>query len=289
VKRKIKLGLVMLSGAIVLIAATAAGGYLWLRGSLPEVDGAVQATGLGAPIKIVRDRSGIPHIQAATTADALFGLGYTHAQDRLWQMEMNRRIGAGRMAEILGEQALATDKFLRTLGVYRAVEKALPEYDAEVRTALDAYAAGVNAFLDTRTGPLPPEFVILRHDPEPWRPEDSLVWLKMMAWDLGQNFREELTRARLAFRLSPIQIAEFLPPYPGDAPALIDNLPKLAGWYQDAGVTQLASALPEGPPAGIGSNNWVVDGSRTATGKPLLANDPHLGLSAPSVWYFAHL
>ncbi|NQV20402.1 MAG: penicillin acylase family protein, partial [Rhodospirillales bacterium] len=199
------------------------------------------------------------------------------------------RIGAGRMSEILGPPALAADKFLRTLGVYQVAEKAFLDQDPEVRAGLAAYAAGVNAYLNTRTGPLPLEFLILNHTPEPWRPEDSLVWMKMMAWELGQNFREELTRARLAAQLSSKQIAEFLPPYPGDTPTLIDDLPKLASLYADAGLTRFANALPEGPPAGIGSNNWVVDGSRTVSGKPLLANDPHLGLAAPSVWYFAHL
>lgn len=276
-------------GTIVLSALTGLGGYVWLRGSLPRIQGAVTVSGPSATIEIVRDRHGIPHIHAVSETDAMFGLGYVHAQDRLWQMEMNRRTGAGRLSEVLGLPALSADKFLRTLGLYRVVERALPTYAPEVRDGLGAYAAGVNAYLETHEGPLPPEFVILGHTPEPWRPEDSLVWIKMMAWELGQNFREELARAQLATRLSPQQISEFLPPYPGDAPALIDDLPDLADLYAKVGLDRIAAALPEGPPAGIGSNNWVVDGSRTASGKPLLANDPHLGLAAPSVWYFAHL
>jgi penicillin G amidase len=284
-----KYALLLFASLSLLAVLAAAGGYLWMRGSLPITEGTVQVAGLDAPVEITRDPHGIPHIYAETDTDALFGLGYAHAQDRLWQMEMNRRTGAGRLSEIVGAAALSTDKFLRTLGVYRVVEEAWPTYEAEVRGVFDAYTAGVNAYLETRTGPLPPEFVILGHTPEPWRPEDSLVWLKMMAWDLGQNFHEELTRARLASRLSPTQIAEFLPPYPGEGPNLIDNLPQLAKLYNRAKVTQLAQALPEAPPTGIGSNNWVIDGSRTGTGKPLLANDPHLGLSAPSVWYFAHM
>lgn len=288
-KRFTKHILVVILGLIVLIGLGGAGSFIWLLGSLPLVDGQIHVTGITRDIEIVRDRHGIPHISAATDADALFGLGFVHAQDRLWQMEMNRRTGAGRLSEILGPAALSTDKFLRTLGVYRVAEQTLGAYEPAERAPLDAYSAGVNAYLDTHTGPLPLEFLILDHKPEPWRAEDSLVWMKMMAWDLGNNFHEELARARLSRQLSAHQISEFMPPYPGDAPHLIDDLPKLAKLYQAADVTRLAQALPETPPPGIGSNNWVVDGGRTLSGKPLLANDPHLGLSAPSVWYFAHL
>ena len=258
---------------VVVIAALAvvavAGMYLHLRRSLPLLEGEMAVAGLSGRAEVLRDPYGIPHIFAATAEDAQFALGFVHAQDRLWQMEMNRRIGSGRLAELLGPGALESDRFLRTLGVRRVAEANLRRYDKETLALLEAYAAGVNAFLDT--GPvLPPEFWLLRTRPEPWTPADSVVWTKMMAWDLGGNWRNELLRLRMARTLSRGRVQEFFPPYPGEAPI---ELPELAG----LGFT------------GGASNSWVLDGSRTSTGKPLLANDPHLGLTAPSVWYFAHL
>ncbi len=277
-----------LIGLIVVVIVVLGGGYLWLRGSLPDVSGEVSVAGISGPVEIVRDRHAVPHIYAAGAPDAAFGLGYVHAQDRLWQMEMSRRIGAGRLSEVVGAAGLGIDRFLRTLSVYHFAEAALGGLDAETRTQLEAYAAGVNAFLEARSGPLPPEFLILGHSPEPWQPADSLVWAKMMAWDLGANWRNELLRSRLATKgkLTAKQISELYPPYPGDAPVA---LPELAELYRKLPLDQLWASLPPGPDRANGSNNWVVSGNRTTSGKPLLANDPHLGLTAPSVWYFAHL
>ncbi|SLN44538.1 penicillin acylase family protein [Oceanibacterium hippocampi] len=273
---------------ILLIGIAAAGGYYYLRTSLPQLDGEIALAGPSAPITITRDRNGIPHIEGQSIEDALFGLGFVHAQDRLWQMEMNRRIGAGRLSEILGEATVGTDRFLRTLGVYHFAERNYSRLKPETRARLDAYAAGVNAFLENRSGALPVEFVILGVDPEPWTAADSLVWLKMMAWDLSANWSSELLRFALTERLTPTAIGQFLPPYPGDAPV---SLPNLKALYDSTGrgLTRLAGIAPPHLPRGAGSNNWAVSGARTVTGKPLLANDPHLGLSAPALWYLAHL
>ena len=173
---------------------------------------------------------------------------------------------------------------MRTLGLYRLARGNLAHLAPATIAWLEAYAAGVNAFLESRTGPLPPEFLILGHtDPEPWQPADSLVWIRLMALDLGVNYRDELLRARLASRLSDEQIADIWPDYPDDAPTTLVEVARALPW--DA----LAAALPPAPPGGIGSNAWVVAGSRTTTGAPLLANDPHLGLRAPGAWYLAHL
>lgn len=270
---------------IGLALLAAGGGWLWLRGSLPSYSGKATLVGLDRPATVVRDRNAVPHIAAESVADALFALGYVHAQDRLWQMEFNRRIGAGRLAEIVGEGALPTDRFLRTLGLYRLVESNYAKLDEETRSGLEAYARGVNAFLDARLGPLPPEFLILGVKPEPWRPADSLVWIKLMAWDLSGNMSAELQRARLLTRLSPSQVEEIMPLYPGDGPVA---LPDLRALYLDLPIERMLADLPL-VEAANGSNNWVVGGGRSATGKPILANDPHLGLTAPSVWYFAHL
>ncbi len=275
-----------IAALVVLILVVGAGGYLWLRGSLPQIDGRIEVAGLSGRIEIVRDRNGIPHIFARSAIDAQFGLGFVHAQDRLWQMEMNRRIGAARLSEVVGDAGLSIDRFLRTLGIYRHAERTFDNLDIETRAGLEAYAAGVNAFLETRSGPLPPEFLILRHTPEPWRPADSLAWIKMMAWDLSGNWGAELLRARMARRLTPRQISELYPPYPENGIVALRDYAALLG---DLPLDALQAALPAPPNPNNGSNNWVLSGTRTATGKPLLANDPHLGLGAPSLWYFAHL
>ena len=272
------------------------GFYVYLRQSLPQTQGEIRLAGLGTSAEVLRDRYGIPHIYAGSAADASFALGFVHAQDRLWQMEMSRRIAAGRLAEILGPAGLEPDRVLRTLGVRRAAEANLRTLDAETRTWLDAYAAGVNAFI--ASGPvLPPEFWITGVRPEPWSPADSLAWAKMMAWDLGGNWRNELLRMRLAKTLPLARIHEFLPPYPGEPAPLIADLKELyTSMERDA--VRLAEFAPSASEPyfnvsadneGLGSNGWVVSGAHSASGKPLLANDPHLGLTAPPVWYFAHL
>ena len=267
-------------------------GFWYRNASLPQLDGTLKLTGLKGQIDIVRDAEGIPHVYARSPEDAYFALGFLHAQDRLWQMEMNRRIPAGRLAEILGPGAVDTDRFLRTLGVRRNAERVLANLSPETRGAVDAYARGVNAWLAQRHGPLPPEFLLTGAPaPAPWQPVDSIGWQTMMAWDLGANWTQELLRMRLSQRLSLQQINEFLPAYPGDAQLETQDYTKL--YRELTGTTQqLAAVASIAPPSyvdGMGSNNWVVSGRLAETGKPLLANDPHLGLSAPALWYFAHL
>ena len=178
---------------LVLVVAPMAG-YFWLRTSLPLTQGTVRIDGLDGKAEIVRDQAGVPHIFAATDHDAFFALGYVHAQDRLWQMEMNRRIGAGRLSEILGDATLDIDKFQRTLGYYRLVKTDYEKLSERSRGALDAYAAGVNQWI-SEGHTLPPEFLLLGVKPEPWTPYDSLVWEKMMSWDLAGDYDMELLRA----------------------------------------------------------------------------------------------
>ena len=269
---------------VLLLAGTAlAAGFWALRSSLPDLEARYAAVGLDSSIEILRGAFGVPHIFAGTAADAYFGLGYAHAQDRLWQLEVQRRVGAGRLSEVLGTATLDLDKFFRTLGLARAAAQSLVAVDDATRAVLGAYAAGVNAFLATRNGLLPPEFLILcAPAPEPWSAVDSIVVLKLMTWQLSMNWRDELLRARLADRLAPDRIDELWPTYPADAPA---TLPDLSTSMLDA----LWARTPPGPGPGAGSNNWAVAGARSASGKPLLANDPHLGLSAPGPLYLAHL
>ncbi len=173
---------------VILLLVVILGGWLYLRTSLPKTSGSIQLSGLDGPVEVVRDEDGVPHIFASTDHDAIFALGYVHAQDRMWQMEFQRRVGAGRLSEVLGEATLSTDKFLRTLGVLRAAESAWTALAPETQATISAYAAGVNAWIDDGHT-LPPEFLILGVEPEPWTELDTVVWAKMMSWDLGGDLR----------------------------------------------------------------------------------------------------
>jgi penicillin amidase len=274
---------------LVLVAGAAA--WIYTRQALPQTEGTLQLAGPGAEIRVERDAHGIPTIRANSIDDALFGLGFVHAQDRLWQLETHRRIGAGRLAEAFGEGALENDKFLRALGVRRAAAAQWAATTGEARAAVLAYTAGVNAFLQRGLKARPPEFIVLGLQPEPWTPEDSLAWAVMMAWDLGGNWSTELTRMRLALRMPVERINQLLPPYPGEQPlATADYAALFRELKVDGRLGQQALLhAPESGIEGVGSNNWVLHGSRTNSGKPLLANDPHLKLSAPALWYFARM
>jgi penicillin amidase len=305
---------------VVLAAVAAAGGYHYLRRSLPQIDGSVTVAGLSAPVEIIRDSDAIPHIVAANKLDGLFGLGYAHAQDRLWQMEFQRRIGHGRLSEVLGAATLPQDRFLRTVGFGRAARTAWASMPDWARRQVNAYVAGVNAFIATHHGAgLPPEFTLLRFEPERWTPEDVVVWVKMMAWDLSGNYSFELLRRDLVKAVGEERMAQLMPAYPVDGLSITAapggaSEPGGAGVAGGAGKSgrtggletpsswsrAFVSAVSSGDPAvrdfltgarteGLGSNNWVVDGTLTASGKPLLANDPHLGTRLPSTWYLAHI
>lgn len=276
-----------LIGGILFLACVIAGGaVLYLISSLPQIDGHITASGLTGEVRIARDADGVPLISAGNDADVAFGLGFAHAQDRLFQMEMMRRYGAGRLAEIIGAEAVPIDRQMRVLGIGRSAEEAFGSLPAAVRRSLEAYSAGVNAFLAARRGALPPEFLLLRFAPKPWRPADSLIWGKLMDLQLGFNYRGELERARLARTLSTDDLALLYPEYPKDAPT---TLAALSAIYRQLPLERLYAALPENAGPIYASNNWVVDGAHSASGKPLLANDPHLGFSAPGVWYLARL
>jgi penicillin amidase len=273
----------LFAAALLLILAAFAG-WLYLRTSLPQVRGELRLAGPHHEIQIVRDRYAVPHIYAQSAHDAYFALGVVHAQDRLWQMELQRRIGAGRLSELFGPEALGTDRFMRTLSLYHYAERALEHLDIETRENIEAYVAGINAYLTTRSGPLPPEFLYFRHTPEPWQAADVLVWAKILAWDLSGNWGDEILRARLIARLSEEQLEQLWPPYPEDAPIKLPDF-DLSALDWDA----LAAAFPSPSPPGLGSNAWVLAGERTQSGLPLLANDPHLGLMAPPHFYITHL
>jgi penicillin amidase len=271
--------------AVTILVASAAA-WLYLHESLPKIDGDIAAKGLKAEVEVLRDADGIPHILAKNDADAWYAMGYVHAQDRLWQMEFQRRVVDGRLSEFLGERAYDTDRLMRTLGMAITARRIVARLDPGTLANLQAYAAGVNAFIDGDPV-LPVEFQVFRIKPRHWEPADTMGWLLVMAWDLSSNWRTELSRLRYANKMGRERANEIIPPYPGDAPL---PLPDFKALYAEVAPT--AAALLAASPANDyanGSNSWVVSGAHSETGKPLLANDPHLGLQAPSLWYLAHL
>ena len=271
---------------ILLALAILAGGFLWLGSSLPRNDGRLAVEGLQAEVRIHRDVRGIPTISAQSERDAAFALGFVHTQDRLFQMDVMRRAGAGRLSEWFGAATLPTDRFMRILGVYRAAEQQYALLSPELKAVLDAYAAGANAFLGRRRTAWPLEYYLLNARPDPWRPADTLVWGKLMDLQLAGNFRRELLRARLLKQVTPDDLDVLYPAYPNDAPVITGDA---RAWLEGLPLTALAAALPEIVGPHFASNNWVVDGAHTASGKPILANDPHLELTAPSIWYLAQI
>lgn len=284
-RKRIALGI--LTGLVAMILLVALFAWVYLRTSLPETSGRIALAGLTAPVTVIRDDNGIPHIIAENEADAAFALGFVHAQDRLWQLEMRRRVASGRLSEFAGPSTVATDRYLRTLSLYDRARKSWPHQSPAAQTVLKAYAAGINAYIGSHRGAWPPEFLLTGVRPGRWTPIDSLGWLKMMSLDLGGNMGRELSRLDLAGRLDAKQLAEFFPPYPGD-PSI--PLPDLKTLYDGLDLSTASASVPPGAnDLGLGSNNWVVSGSRTKSGKPLLANDPHLGLTTPSLWYLVHM
>ena len=311
---------------LLLVLASIAGAvYVWR--SFPTLSGEqkLSAAGLKDEVRITRDASDITHIHAKNVDDAAFALGYTHAQERSWQLDFNRRIMHGELSAMLGAATLETDKLMRSLGIIRAAQKQFDAMPADAKAQVKAYADGINAFYATSSQALPPEFHVLGVKPAAWTGVDSVGWAIMMALDLGGNWGTEFGRLSTAQKLPTKQVWDLFPAYPGDAPISKVDLSKL---YADLGVFKAAEIKAAGQKfienqavygvntaygatlyiakqestgdmaaniigseigniEGKGSNNWVVAGSHTVSGKPLLANDPHLGLSAPAIWYFA--
>ncbi len=275
---------------LLVLAAALGGGYLWLRTGLPTLEGQVALPGLSAETRVIRDADGVPHIFAATRRDALSALGYVHAQDRLFQMEMMRRLGRGRLSEAIGQPGLDGDRLMRTLGIAARAEQDFAALDDETRAELLAYAQGVNAFIAAEgadwSSAWPPEFYLLGQGPEPWTPADSLIWGKLMAMSLSGNWRDEAVRARLTAQFPAERTADLFDD--SAAPTAVTLRPDIAAALDPILKTLLAH-LPEAAQPRTASNVWALDGSRTDTGKPRLASDPHLQLTLPSLWYLARL
>jgi penicillin amidase len=295
------------AGLVVVVLLVLLAGLPTLRlwWALPKTSGVVKVAGVSGPVDILRDEYGIAHIRAGSEADAVFGLGYAHAQDRLWQIEFQRRLGAGRLAEFLGAAAVPTDRLFRTLELRRAAEEAAATISPESTALLEAYARGLNALLASRSSfSLPIEFTVFGITPEPFTVADLLVLPKVMSVTLSTNFRDEALRARIVARVGADGAAALMPAYSDEWPLILPDGLAAAGPARPAAaaatvapdlaarIARLALTIPSSPFATGGlaaSNNWVVAGTRTTTGKPMLANDPHLEARLPSTWYLAHL
>ncbi len=274
-------------GILVLLLASVIAGALWL--TLPRSNQAAQIPGLSAPVEIGFDQDGIPRIHAASALDAAAALGFVHARDRLFQMELMRRNASGRLSEIAGPATLPLDRMMRTLGLRRHAVADLATLPPEARAMLEAYARGVNAWIAARGRFAAPEFLLLGA-PEPWEPVDSLLWGKTMGVWLSSNWRTELTRLRLQGHVSQQMIDELWPA--SRIPARPDAALALPWRFAEA-AERLQAMLPAFPAPftlpSTASNEWAVDGSHTATGAPLLAGDPHLALGFPGIWYLARI
>ncbi len=300
--------------ALLVLLLLAAAVYVWR--SFPQLDGEIRAPGLAAPVLVRRDPSDVTHIKAQSIADAYFALGWVHAQERGWQLEFNRRVMHGELSEVLGPATLETDQLLRTLGIMRSAQAQWERLPPEGKALLQAYADGINGFHAHAGQALPPEFHLLGIEPGAWQPQDSVGWSLMMALDLGGNWGNEFARLSALQRIDTKALWQLMPPYPGEQPATAVDLAALyrgLGVYRNSETAAVrtsekasdtaptsAIALVDaaqinewarglGDPGGKGSNDWVVAGSHTESGKPLLANDPHLALASPAIWYFARL
>jgi penicillin amidase len=312
---------------LVLVVAAGATGWWWVRSSLPVLDGQVSLPGLSSPVEVLFDAHGVPHVYATNEAAAWFAAGALHARDRRWQMELYRRVTAGRLSEVLGDTTIPFDQRFLTLGLRDAAEGEWKRAAPHVRAALEDYAAGVNAATAQMTGRLRPvEFQMLGITPPPWTPIDSLAVGRLLTWRLAENHRAELVRAALIEKFGETVARQLTGSYPASAPAVIDAPAQTLASANLGDLRSLASAtaspsvglpvgLTVGPterqpsseaarpttklPSGLewlaagmrrgNSNNWVLAAGRTKAGRPILANDPHLPIEFPSVWYEMHL
>ncbi|MDP1724488.1 MAG: penicillin acylase family protein [Alphaproteobacteria bacterium] len=270
---------------ILLALILGTGFYFWLKTGLPKDNEEYNLTGLTEKVQITRDAEGIPYIKAKNLQDASFALGFLHAQDRLWQMDMVRRYTSGRLSEVYGERALENDKFMRVMGFNHLVQQDFELLSKELQNILEAYTKGVNAYIKDHKGALSPEFYALTYTPEEWKPQDSLLWQKSMALALSHNWRNDLLRSQMLHIMSEEELNKFWPNTPENG---VVTLTKEELEASDL-AQKLLTSIPNKLAPQIASNAWVIHGDRTESGKPILANDPHLQLITPGNWYLARI
>ncbi len=277
------------AGFLAVVAFASVGGGWWLHRSIPPLDGRIPLAGLHEPVDVRFDRFAVPHVFARSDRDAWRAVGYLQGRDRSWQMELYRRAASGRLSELLGEATIVIDQRFLTLGLREAAEAEWRRTPPDVRTAFESYAAGVNAAMTVPRGRRPLEHQLLGLTPEPWTPVDSLAISKLFAWRLGENHRAELLRYSLVQELGP-RAAELFPPQPDWAPAVLDAAARARSGAEHWRRIEYPPGLEWlSPDSHAMSNSWVLHGSRTASGRPMLANDPHLQIEMPAVWWEVHV
>ena len=306
-----------LTALLLVLTGLVLFGYFAARKSLPQTEGQLSLRGLSAPVTVYRDEFAVPHIDASGETDLMRATGYVQAQDRLWQMDLLRRIAEGRLSERFGTKTLSVDKALRTIGFMRMATMLKDSLPPDVMALLQAYADGVNAFIEENKGNYPPEFTLIDFTPEAWKPEHSIALSRLLGWQLSMGWHVDVTYDRILDTVGFAKLQEILPRFPADAPTIVPMVPPdynaksvLNGISENtyheehfrpapkaaaAELRHFAEALYEVKRIigiegfSVGSNNWVVSGARSVSGKPLLANDPHLGHAMPPTWYEMHL
>jgi len=280
------LGMVIIVAVVILLL-----GVRLVKKSLPQTTGTIEVPGLQSSVKIYRDESGIPHIFAQNESDLFFAMGYVVSQDRLWQMDLNRRAATGSLSEIFGAKTLEIDRFVKTIGISKIAQELAQNISAESKSILEAYAAGVNAFLAQNKDRLPNEYILLQYQPQAWQIEHSLAYQRLMAWGLEMGWHVDLVFGELIDKVGVKKTTEILPEYPANAAVIVADQSFQYDQLQSRinNIAQASLDLLGLNNTGMGSNSWVVSGNRTKTGKPLLANDPHLAHQNPAVWYEIHL
>ena len=279
------LAALVLLGALVVLALR----RRTLAASLPRTRGTLEVAGLAAPATVHRDRHGIPHVTAESMADAAFAMGVAHAQDRLWQMEFMRRVAMGRVSEFAGPDGIGIDRFVRRVGLYRVAREEARLAGDEAREMLDAYSAGINSVIEPGRRALPLEFRLLHLEPEPWEPAHSLAVLKLLALSLSLNWDTEAQRLQLLRAIGPERAAQLDVVYPDTHPTILAATARALGVSGGWALPMFIEAARWIPSIGGASNSWVLSGARTATGRPMLCNDPHLTPGIPGIWYAAHV
>ena len=290
--------LIRLATTLVILFVAAIGlAYYFASRSLPDYNAQTSVAGISAPVEIVRDNANVPHIFAATDNDAYFALGYAHAQDRMWQMTMFRRTAQGRLSELFGERTLGIDEVLRRFDLYTLAVSSVNVQTDETKAALNAYSDGVNAWLTEvnagARGRGAPEMWLFSHPVAPWQPADSVAILKLMALQLSSHLENEVLRARTSLLIGNERLQDIMPDDPTTATAVLPEYAALVPGVPDYTPNLRMAFDPLSPikPAELAgaSNAWAANAARSATGSTLMANDPHLGLTAPSIWYLARL
>lgn len=263
--------------------------YFMLKNTMPQYEGEIKLAGLSAEVNIFRDKWGIPMIKAENDEDAAFALGYVHAQERLFQMDIARRAGEGRLSEIFGSKTVALDKMFRTVGIYKTARESFPKLNPLSQKLLIAYSKGVNEYLKEAKGNYTPELDVLGYDPYPWKPEHSLVIAKLMGWELNISWWTDLMFSHLIQKFGETKARELIPDFPQNSPTIIPSgLGSLSSVSTELiDVDKAYRELVGFTGTHIGSNNWVVNGNKSVSGKPMIANDPHLSFTAPGRWFFA--